>query len=217
MKIDYAEWLPDSFSAGLLRLYSTTTSNSLSNGCLTSIFFAVSITFSLLNHVMLLENECEFKLIVFLILWLIKVLWKKLNYRERNTFCCWNYKSWFWGLSSVRRKLQSQYIQRASVYIFSFSIFNFSHLITRLPSRQKLQFKILDEIVTHFNMVSEQTVQLFSFTLPQIFCGIVLNFTLVYNFYTFYSVEAACAAHPTADVFINFASSRRLVVLRALH
>lgn len=25
------------------------------------------------------------------------------------------------------------------------------------------------------------------------------------------SIEAACAAHPTADVFINFASYRRLV------
>lgn len=27
-----------------------------------------------------------------------------------------------------------------------------------------------------------------------------------------YSIEAACAAHPTADVFINFASFRRFVM-----
>jgi len=37
-----------------------------------------------------------------------------------------------------------------------------------------------------------------------------------FMFDLFFSIEAACAAHPTADVFINFASFRRLVFMAVL-
>lgn len=48
-------------------------------------------------------------------------------------------------------------------------------------------------------------------------CGVLSHsFICILKFYSFFSIEAACAAHPTADVFINFASFRRLVLTNVL-